>query len=204
MSNYIMSQIMRDQENGMQNKRKPGENLEYAEPLNNTLDKLIVEFNKNTSERMQAEEMLGIVPEDTRIRHISDLEKIKSQELAETENKEEKSSDSQETFESIINEIKENEQLMEVAIRHADEMSVLVKNAVMRYLDPNKPNKNGILMNNIPDVLMASARLLDLSINGRSKLAAMKKMRAGVLKDSLGGKSSNNEINLALLLGDDE
>lgn len=203
MSNYIISQIMRDQENGVQNKKKPGENLEYAEPLNNTLDKLITEFNKNTSERMQAEEMLGIVPEDTRIRHISDLEKIRSQELV-LEDKEEKKDDSQETFESIMSEIKENEQLMEVAIRHADEMSVLVKNAVVRYLDPNKPNKNGILMNNIPDVLMASARLLDLSINGRSKLAAMKKMRAGVLKDSLGGKSSNGELNLAVLLGDDE
>ena len=90
---------------------------------------------------------------------------------------------------------------MEKAIKNADELSEAVKDSLMYYLNLRKPTKNGILFHGVPDALSASAKLLDLSINGRYKLASMKKLRASIIKDKIGNTNQNNtEINLAMLL----
>ena len=90
---------------------------------------------------------------------------------------------------------------MEKAIHNADELSEAVKDSLMYYLNLRKPNKNGILFHGVSDALSASAKLLDLSINGRYKLASMKKLRASILKDKESNNNNNNsEFNLAMLL----
>ena len=108
------------------------------------------------------------------------------------------------TYENILNEIQEHEVGMEQAIKEADELGKTVKESVMYYLDIRKPNRNGILFHGVPDVLNASARLLDLSINGRYKLASMKRLRASIIKDMTSNDNKGNDINLAVLLAGDE
>ena len=104
------------------------------------------------------------------------------------------------TYDNILTEIQEHEKAMETAIKNADELSSAVKDSLMYYLNLRKPNKNGILFQGVPDALSASARLLDLSINGRYKLASMKKLRASILKDKNGNQNNTGEISLAMLL----
>lgn len=104
------------------------------------------------------------------------------------------------TYDNILTEIQEHEKAMEIAIKNADELSSAVKDSLMYYLNLKKPNRNGILFQGVPDALSASARLLDLSINGRYKLASMKKLRASILKDKNGNQNNTGEISLAMLL----
>lgn len=105
------------------------------------------------------------------------------------------------TYDNILNEIQEHEYAMEVAIKNADELATKTKESITYFLDIKKPNKHGILINGIPEVLSSAAKLLDLSINGRYKLASMKKMRASILKDST-SKVDGEELTLDKLLRD--
>lgn len=127
---------------------------------------------------------------------------IPQTETNDNTNKAQEFTPKENTYENILNEIQEHEAGMEKAIQEADELGKTVKDSVMYYLDIRKPNRNGILFHGVPDVLNASARLLDLSINGRYKLASMKRLRASIIKDST-SSDNKGEVNLAVLLAGD-
>lgn len=107
------------------------------------------------------------------------------------------------TYDNILNEIQENEKGMEDAIKDADELSKEIKDSLIYYLNIRKPNRNGILMHGVSDALNASAKLLDISVNGRYKLASMKKLRASIIKDRDSSNStSKGEFSLVELLSE--
>lgn len=170
MSNYIIQKIIDDQKsNNLINHQKDFKNEENINFVQTNLDNII----------SKPESIVSVVSKKVE----QNIESVESES----------------TYENIMSEIKQHEIEMEHAIHEADELSKEVKDSIMYYLSIRKPNRNGILMNGIPDVLQASARLLDLSINGRHKLASMKKLRASILKDMNSGKDSN-EFSLADLL----
>ena len=165
--------------------QQSGEQLEaIAYPKNNELDN-IVNSLKNITPTIQVDNNINQIKEPI----INDNKEENIKELPEN------------TYDNILTEIQEHEKAMEKAIKNADELSEAVKDSLMYYLNLRKPTKNGILFHGVPDALSASAKLLDLSINGRYKLASMKKLRASIIKDKIGNANQNNtEINLAMLL----
>ena len=106
------------------------------------------------------------------------------------------------TYDNILSEIQDNEKSMEVAIRDADELSKEIKESLIYYLNIRKPNRNGILMHGVSDALNASAKLLDISVNGRYKLASMKKLRASIIKDRDSKNNDNSELSLVDILSE--
>lgn len=106
------------------------------------------------------------------------------------------------TYEHILTEIQQHEVEMEEAIKNADELSKEVKESLIYYLRIRKPNRNGILMKGISDALSASAKLIDISVNGRFRLANMKKMRASILKDMSANTNSKDDFDLASILSE--
>lgn len=179
-----MSEVVLDRLPTMTGFAEPG----FAEPV----DPLAKITARLQSAKKEQEELMNNSNEDVQEEQL--VLSIKPQPV-NTQLKEEIPS----TYENIMKEIQQHEEGMENAIREADELSKEVKDSIMYYLGIRKPNRNGILMNGVPDVLQASARLLDLSINGRYKLASMKKLRASILKD-MSVKGDSNEISLADLL----
>ena len=194
MKDYIIQKIIDDQQNNIN-----PYNTVYAQPVD-MLQQLTDKFTK--------------IPENTEVTYptynetsVSKLNpkqnivEVDNNELLEIPTKPISSSESlnSSTYENIMAEIQQHEKEMETAIHEADELSKEVKESIMYFLSIRKPNKNGILINGIPDVLQASARLLDLSINGRHKLASMKKLRASILKDML-SKNNSEEFSLMDLL----
>ena len=101
-----------------------------------------------------------------------------------------------------MDEIQSHEKAMEVAINSAEEISKELKDSIMYYLKIRSANRNGILFRGVPDVLQASARLLDISISGRYKIASLKKLRASILKDKNGGASGKEDFNLLTFLNE--
>ena len=106
------------------------------------------------------------------------------------------------TYDNILSEIQDNEKSMELAIRDADELSKEIKESLIYYLNIRKPNRNGILMHGVSDALNASAKLLDISVNGRYKLASMKKLRASIIKDRDSKNNDNSELSLVDILSE--
>ena len=176
-SNPILDKILEEESNS--------NNKSSAIPLNNQMDKL----TQNLKDA-------NMIHDNTIPAHIEKKEDIQPKELPVMELKEN-------SYENILNELQEHEHSMELAIQQADELAMKTKNAISYYLDINKPNRSGILFQGVPDVLQASARLLDLSISGRYKLASMKKMRAAILKDSKSNNGSGDELTLDSLLAED-
>ena len=105
-------------------------------------------------------------------------------------------------YDTIMDEIQSHEKAMEVAINSAEEISKELKDSIMYYLKIRSANRNGILFRGVPDVLQASARLLDISISGRYKIASLKKLRASILKDKNGGASGKEDFNLLTFLNE--
>ena len=175
-SNPILDKILEEENSG---------NKSSAQPLNNQMDKLVNNLKD-----------AGMIPGNTIPAHTNNTIQETPKEVPVMELKEN-------TYENILNELQEHEHSMEMAIRQADELALKTKNAISYYLDINKPNRSGILFQGVPDVLQASARLLDLSISGRYKLASMKKMRAAILKDSKSNNGSGDELTLESLLAED-
>ena len=92
---------------------------------------------------------------------------------------------------------------MEVAVSNAEEISKELKDSILYYLKIRSSNRNGILFRGVPDVLQASARLLDISISGRYKIASLKKLRASIIKDKNSGANSKDDLNLMSFLNED-
>ena len=135
----------------------------------------------------------------------SEVKKNKNEKIEDTvkpKTKEEVQSFNPNTYEHILSEIQQHEVGMEEAIKNADELSKEVKDSLIYYLHIRKPNRNGILMEGVSDALAASARLIDISVNGRYRLANMKKMRASIIKDMTANTNSSNEFDLASLLSE--
>ena len=107
------------------------------------------------------------------------------------------------TYENILSEIQEHEIGMEQAIREADELAVATKKGVMEILKISNNRRHGILIQGVPDAINAAAKLLDLSINGRHKLANMKKLRASIIKDMTSANGKSNEFDLMSILNED-
>lgn len=105
-------------------------------------------------------------------------------------------------YDTIMDEIQSHEKAMEVAINDAEEISKELKDSIMYYLKIRSANRNGILFRGVPDVLQASARLLDISISGRYKIASLKKLRASILKDKNGGTNNKDDVNLLTFLNE--
>lgn len=105
-------------------------------------------------------------------------------------------------YDTIMDEIQSHEKAMEVAINNAEEISKELKDSIIYYLKIRSANRNGILFRGVPDVLQASARLLDISISGRYKIASLKKLRASILKDKNGGASGKEDFNLLTFLNE--
>ena len=179
-SNPILDKILEDEQN-----------KSSAIPLTNQMDKLM----QNLKDANMIHDN-NTIPAHSNKEVDKAVEVQKQEELPVMELKEN-------TYENILNELQEHEHSMELAIHQADELAMKTKNAIAYYLDINKPNRNGILFQGVPDVLQASARLLDLSISGRYKLASMKKMRAAILKDSKSNNGSGDELTLESLLAED-
>ena len=175
----IINQIINDQ------KESREENIAEYNPINNL--SILTDTLKNLN------------PEVTKI-----INNNNDSMQEETKIQEETYTPKENTYDNILNEIQEHEHAMEIAIKNADELANATKDSIMYYLDIRKPNRNGILFNGVPDVLNASARLLDLSISGRYKLANMKRLRASILKDKIGGTDNKNELNLAVLLAGED
>lgn len=182
MDEYIMQKIIKDELDGVVQNRQPDmsgfEMSVDAQPI----DPLLKITEKLQNARMEQD---ALNAQNNVTREIE--EDVQPAEGAPS------------TYENIMREIQQHEEGMERAIKEADELSKEVKDSIMYFLDIRKPNKNGILMNGVPDVLQASARLLDLAINGRYKLASMKKLRASILKD-MTAKGGSDELSLADLL----
>jgi len=105
-------------------------------------------------------------------------------------------------YDTIMDEIQSHEKAMEVAINDAEEISKELKDSIMYYLKIRSANRNGILFRGVPDVLQASARLLDISISGRYKIASLKKLRASIIKDKNGGANNKDDVNLLTFLNE--
>ena len=107
------------------------------------------------------------------------------------------------TYENILTEIQEHEIGMEQAIKEADELAIATKKGVMEVLKISNNRRHGILLQGVPDAINATAKLLDLSINGRHKLANMKKLRASIIKDMTTANGKSNEFDLMSILNED-
>lgn len=107
------------------------------------------------------------------------------------------------TYENILTEIQEHEIGMEQAIKEADELAIATKKGVMEVLKISNNRRHGILIQGVPDAINAAAKLLDLSINGRHKLANMKKLRASIIKDMTAANGKSNEFDLMSILNED-
>ena len=107
------------------------------------------------------------------------------------------------TYENILTEIQEHEIGMEQAIKEADELAIATKKGVMEILKISNNKRHGILLQGVPDAINAAAKLLDLSINGRHKLANMKKLRASIIKDMTTANGKSNEFDLMSILNED-
>ena len=105
-------------------------------------------------------------------------------------------------YDTIMDEIQSHEKAMEVAINDAEEISKELKDSIMYYLKIRSANRNAILFRGVPDVLQASARLLDISISGRYKIASLKKLRASIIKDKNGGANNKDDVNLLTFLNE--
>ena len=108
------------------------------------------------------------------------------------------------TYEAILTEIQEHEIGMQQAIQEADELAVATKQGVMDVLKISNNRRHGILIQGVPDALNAAAKLLDLSINGRYKLASMKKLRASIIKDMNSNNAKSDEFDLMKLLSESD
>ena len=112
-------------------------------------------------------------------------------------------SSSSNDYDTIMDEIQSHEKAMEVAVSNAEQISKELKDSILYYLKIRSSNRNGILFRGVPDVLQASARLLDISISGRYKIASLKKLRASIIKDKNGGANSKDDLNLMSFLNED-
>ena len=177
----IINQIINDQKESRENIQT----IEYQPP--NELESIVNDINN-------LKKINPFISSNSATNNISSTETKEAIPFIPKEN----------TYENILNEIQEHEVDMEYAIKEADELGKTVKESIMYYLVIRKPNRNGILFHGVPDVLNASARLLDLSINGRYKLASMKRLRASIIKDMTSNDNKGNDINLAVLLAGDD
>ena len=175
-------------------------------PSNNIIDKIIEDqtINKDNSNNV----IIPIPKHDELEKVLNSLASIKdtnkvltleeNDNTLETEDNDKEESVKSNTYDNILKEIQDNESSMELAIKDADELSKAVKESLIYFLNIRKPNRNGILMHGVSDALNASAKLLDISVNGRYKLASMKKLRASIIKDR-DSKNNNNNTEFSLL-----
>lgn len=178
MMSSAISHIINDQKKQLEEKQQQhleqssSSNITIAEPMNNQLDSI----------HSSVLSMAHLVT--TEVIDLSNKDSPTKEEVPTND------------YDAILKEIKDHEDAMELAVKNADEISTSLKDSIMYYLNIRSANKNGILFRGVPEVLQASARLLDISISGRYKIANLKKMRASIIKDSKGGASDNKEFNL--------
>ena len=86
-------------------------------------------------------------------------------------------------------------------VEHAEELAVNLKTKLDTYIKGTKDNV--IFFQQMGDALQAEARLIDIAVNGRYKIATMRKNRAAIIKSSTNnGKENSNQLSLQDFLGD--
>ena len=101
--------------------------------------------------------------------------------------------------------LKNDEYEIEEKIRETNELSELVGKAIKDKLK-NSLSREGngsghiIFADTFPDILSAQARLLSLSVDGRCKVAAIRKSRYAILKSKIDNEGKKSELNLSDIL----
>ena len=95
-------------------------------------------------------------------------------------------------YREIINQIKDDEEKIEKTVLNVEALAAAVGSSVAEHF-PNGKNNKAIFYDGMPDILQAAARLLDISINGRHKVAMLRRSRASILKDATGGKTNSDD-----------
>ena len=105
-------------------------------------------------------------------------------------------------IEDISAALKTDEYEIEAKIRETDELSALVGKAIKDKLKDSL-NREGhgsghiIFADTFPDILSAQARLLSLSVDGRCKVAAIRKSRYAILKSKIDNENKKSELSLS-------
>jgi len=108
-------------------------------------------------------------------------------------------------IDDITSALKSDEYEIEAKIRETDELSELVGKAIKDKLK-NSLNREGngsghiIFADTFPDILSAQARLLSLSVDGRCKVAAIRKNRYSILKSKISDDNKKSELSLSDIL----
>ena len=104
-------------------------------------------------------------------------------------------------LDSLLQEIRGDEQDLELMIRDVSETTKLVKTKLDVYLQPGSAN-HSIFFNGVPDIIQAYSRLAGITIDARFKSAGLKKARAKIILDRMAGKANaEDELTFESLMG---
>lgn len=101
----------------------------------------------------------------------------------------------------ILKQLEEDEIQIEKVIRNSEQLADIVQEGLMKKFENNihvndgRTSGNLLFNDNIPDLLQAQARLLSLSIDGRVKVANIRKTRQAIIKSQGPAESEGFDIN---------
>jgi hypothetical protein len=103
-------------------------------------------------------------------------------------------------YDEILKEIKEDEAKLEASVEATKDVTQGMQKKLMHFLkDDTKPNV--ICADWLSEAISAYARLTSITVDGRYKLATLKRQRAAIIKDR-NTSSADNGFDLSSILND--